>query len=347
MRVIDLRSDTVTLPTKEMLDAIAKAKVGDDGRVRGSKGEDQTAVEVEALAAEKLGTEDALFVPSGTMGNTLCVMAMTKRGDSVVVASNAHIYKSEKVLFDDDVCGRVPVIVSQHKGVYDIAELIIALESNKISVVCLENSHNFEGGAVISREKMKEIIDICSSYGVPVHLDGARLFNASEALHIGVAELTEGVKSMMVCVSKGLCAPVGSFVAGDKAFIKRVREVRKLMGGQLRQVGILEAAAGVALCSMTERVSHDNLRARRLAEGIKAAPGVYIDMSTVQTNIVKVNLTGGMEARELIRKLEEEKKVRAHYINDSAIRLVTYHGITDDDITEAILRINDFCNSIA
>lgn len=327
MRIIDLRSDTVTLPTEEMLTAIMKAKVGDDGRARGNKGEDQTAVEVEAMAANKLGTEDALFVPSGTMGNTLCVMALTKRGDSVVVASNAHIYKSERVLFDDDVCGRVPVIASQHKGVYDIAELIDVLESKKISVVCLENSHNFEGGAVVSREKMKEIIDICSSYNVPVHLDGARLFNAAEALNMEASALAAGVKSMMVCVSKGLCAPVGSFVAGDAAFIKKVRQIRKLMGGQLRQVGILEAAAGVALGSMTNRVVHDNLRARRLAEGIKDAPGFYIDMSCVQTNIVKINLTGGIEAKELIRRLEEEKKVRAHYINDSAIRLVTYYGI--------------------
>lgn len=346
MKLIDLRSDTVTLPTPEMMEAIMKAKLGDDGRARGDKGEDETAVAVEKKVADKLGLDDSLFVPSGTFGNTVCVMAYAKRGDSVVVASNSHIYKSEKVLFDDDVCGRVPVIVPQIRGVYNIAELISVLRTKKIAVVCIENSYNFEGGAVIPKNKMREIIDLCSSYGVPVHLDGARIFNAAEALNTDVANLIKGVKSVMVCVSKGLCAPIGSFIAGDKEFIKKVRDIRKKMGGQLRQVGILEAAAGIAIDTMTNYVNYDNIRARKLAEGIQNAKGIYIDMSTVQTNIIKVDLTGRVEAREFIKRLEDEKKVKTHYINDSSIRLVTYHGISDDDIEETITRIKDFCNSI-
>lgn len=346
MKLIDLRSDTVTLPTPEMMEAITKAKLGDDGRARGDKGEDETAVAVEKMVADKLGLEDSLFVPSGTFGNTVCVMTHTKRGDSVLVASNSHIYKSEKVLFDDDVCGRVPVIVPQIRGVYNIAELISVLRTKKIAVVCIENSYNFEGGTVIPKDKMREIIDLCSSYGVPVHLDGARLFNAAEALGTDAASLIKGVKSVMVCVSKGLCAPIGSFIAGDKEFIKNAREIRKKMGGQLRQVGILEAAAGIAIDTMIDYVNYDNERARKLAEGIQNAKGIYIDMSTVQTNIIKVDLTGSVETRVFIKRLENEKKIRTHYINDNSIRLVTYHGISDDDIEEAITRINDFCNSI-
>lgn len=346
MKEIDLRSDTVTLPTAEMIEAMSTAQLGDDGREHGDKGEDKTAERVEGLVAGILGKEDSLFVPSGTFGNTLCIMTLTKRGDSVIVASNSHIYKSEKSLFDENIYGRVPVLVPQIKGVYNIAELISALKNGNISVVCIENSYNFEGGTVMSKEKTEEIISICSSYNVPVHLDGARLLNAAGALNTDAASLAKGTTSVMLCVSKGLCAPVGSFVAGDRVFIKEARKMRKLLGGQLRQVGILEAAAEIAVKSVALNIGKDNLRARRLAEGIKDAKDIYIDLDTVQTNIIKINLTGSIEAREFIKRLEETKKIRSHYINDSSVRLVTYNGITDSDIEEAIKRINNFCNTL-
>ncbi|HWR60106.1 MAG TPA: GntG family PLP-dependent aldolase [Clostridia bacterium] len=346
MKVIDLRSDTVTLPTPRMLKEMVSAPLGDDGRAKGSKGEDPTVVKLERMAAERFGKEDALFVPSGTMGNMVCLMTLAKRGESVVVAQNTHLYKSEKANFDPDFCGLIPVFVPQSRGVYCLDTLKKTLESKKIAAVCIENSYNFEGGSVISREKIRAILNICNGFNVPVHLDGARIFNAAAALSMEVKELTEGVTSLMFCVSKGLCAPIGSLILGSYEFIAGAREIRKEVGGQLRQVGILAAAGIVALEEMSERVSHDNIRARRLAEGIKDAGNISIDMDNVQTNIVKVDMTGDIDGKDFLKRLEAEKKVRGHFIDSRSIRLVTYHGITDEDIDEAIIRIKDFCAAI-
>lgn len=343
MKTIDLRSDTVTLPTREMLEYMISVPVGDDGRAKGGKGEDPTAAEAEAYVAQVFGKEDALYVPSGSMGNMVCVATHCQRGEKAVTATNMHMYKAEKGIFGERVCGIVPVCLPHTKGVYDLEELDRTLSAGDIKLVCLENTYNFEGGCVISREDMEKMIAVCHRHGVPTHMDGARVFNAACALGISVAELTKDVDSVQFCVSKGLSAPIGSFIVGSREFIARARETRKLLGGQLRQVGLLAGAGMYAVQHLSARVAHDNARARRLAEGLTGAKDITIDLSTVQTNIVKVDLHGALKGRDWLRALEEEAHVRAHYITDDSIRLVTYRGISDEDIEEAIVRIRDFC----
>lgn len=342
--MIDLRSDTLTLPTAEMLQAMLEAKLGDDGRTRGHKGEDPTAVEVEEMVAGLLGMEDALFVPSGTMGNTVCVAALAKRGEKVITTANSHIYKAERALFDEDLLGRQAVLIPHEKGVYDLKALRQALKQQDISVVCTENTYNFEGGAVISREQTQAVTELCKSYQVPVHLDGARIFHAASALGLPVAELIQGVCSIMFCVSKGLCAPIGSFIAGDCGFIKKARETRKALGGQLRQVGMLEAAGKIAVEQMSKRVGEDNALAFKLAQGLQNTPGINVDLDGVKTNIVKLDIPTG-NAGDFIRDLEIQQLVRTHYTTDQSVRLVTYYGISESDVEEAVKRIRVFCQS--
>lgn len=344
MRVIDLRSDTVTLPTPGMLQYMIQADIGDDGRARGTKGEDNAAAAAEKAVAEMFGKEDALYVPSGTMGNSVCIMTHCKRGDKAVTCQNMHMYKAEKVAFTEEWFGIKAVLVPQKKGCYVLEELKKALEENEVKLVCVENTYNFEGGTVLDRKEIEEILEISHAKGVPVHMDGARIFNASAALNMPVDKLCEGVDSVQFCVSKGLSAPIGSFITGSAEFIKKARIVRKQMGGQLRQVGLLAAAGQYAIENLSKRVVYDNTRARRLAEGIDGAKDISIDMDSVQTNIVKVDLHGQLKGRDWLKALEEEQSVRAHYITDDSVRLVTYRGITDEDITEAIGRIRSFCS---
>lgn len=345
MKTIDLRSDTVTLPTKEMLEFMMSVPLGDDGRANGSKGEDPTAAEAEHYVARVFGREDALFVPSGSMGNMVCMATHCARGEKAVTATNMHMYKAEKGIFSDAVCGIQAVCLNHVKGVYDLAQLEETLKAGDIKLVCMENTYNFEGGCVIKRSDIESILAICKKYNVATHMDGARIFNAAEAIGTTVAALTAGVDSVQFCVSKGLSAPVGSFIVGSAEFIRKARDVRKLFGGQLRQVGLLAGAGMFAVQNLSKRVANDNRRARKLAEGIKDAKDISVDMDTVETNIVKVDLHGSLKGREWLKALENEFSVRAHYITDDAIRLVTYRGITDEDIDEAIKRIRKFCSN--
>jgi len=345
MNTIDLRSDTVTIPTQEMLEYMMKAPVGDDGRTKGTKGEDPSAVRAEEKVARVFGKEDALFVPSGTMGNMTCVLTHCKRGDKVVTCANMHLYKAEKGIFSDDLGGIEAVLLPHIKGAYDMEALKQTLEEQQVQLVCLENSYNFEGGAVLTKEQMDDIAEVCHVHHVPVHLDGARIFNAAEALGTSVDKLCENMDSIQFCVSKGLSAPIGSFIVGSAEFIARARLTRKKVGGQLRQVGLLAAAGEFAVENLSYRVAHDNKRALRLAQGIEKAKDITIDMSTVQTNIVKVDLHGALRGKDWLKALEEEENVRAHYITDDSIRLVTYRGITNEDIEEAIIRICRFCSN--
>lgn len=348
MKVVDLRSDTLTLPTEEMMECMQKAKMGDDGRTNGLKGEDPTAAALEMLAAKRFGKEDALFVPSGTMGNMVSLLAWAKRGDAVVVAQNAHVIRSEKGIFNQDFCGLVPEIVTYAKGSYDLNELEATLKSKKIAAVCIENTHNAEGGTVMSVQQTQAITRLGKRYGVPVHLDGARIFNASQALGVDVKQLTEGVDSIMACVSKGLCAPIGSVVVGSAEFIKKAREKRKIVGGQMRQVGVIAAAGIVAIEKMTERLKEDHLRASRLAAGLAKIPGLTVAIEDVKTNIVKVDFDfRNLGVDQFLRELSEEYKVKAGPITEKSFRLVTYNGITDEDITAAIQRVTDYCRKRA
>ncbi len=344
MRIIDLRSDTVTLPTSEMLQYMIQADVGDDGRARGAKGEDNAAAAAEKMTAELFGKEDSLFVPSGTMGNSVCIMTHCKRGDKAVTCANMHMYKAEKTAFTEEGFGVKAVLVPQKKGFYDMEALKKAVKENDISLVCIENTYNFEGGTVLTREQIEEILAISHAEEIPVHMDGARIFNAAAALDMEVDRLCEGVDSVQFCVSKGLSAPIGSFIVGSTEFIRKARTVRKQMGGQLRQVGLLAAAGQYAIEHLSKRIANDNRRARQLAEGICDAKDISVDMDTVQTNIVKVDLHGRLRGRDWLKALEEEQGIRAHYITDDAVRFVTYRGIKDEDITEAVNRIRSFCD---
>ena len=203
MRTIDLRSDTVTLPTKEMLEYMISVPLGDDGRAKGSKGEDPTAVEAETYVAEVFGKEDALFVPSGSMGNMVCVATHCKRGEKAVTAKNMHMYKAEKGIFSEALCGVLPVCLPHTKGVYDLAELEKTLQGGDIKLVCLENTYNFEGGCVISREDIEKILEITKRYGVKTHMDGARVFNAAAYLGIERCRVDQGHRQRAVLRLEG------------------------------------------------------------------------------------------------------------------------------------------------
>lgn len=337
-KIIDLRSDTLTVPDGEMLKAMMQASVGDDGRALGTKGEDPTAVETEYYMAALFGKEDALFVPSGTMGNTICVQTHCRRGDRIAVASNMHIYRAEKVLFEPEYGGMNAVVISQKKGIYEKKELEEKLEQREVDLVCLENSYNFEGGRVLNYQEMQEIVKLSHSFGVPVHVDGARIFNAALAADTGVSELTKDADSVMFCVSKGLGAPIGSYIIGSADFIHRARELRKLAGGQLRQVGYLQAAGRYAVEHGMEQLLKDHRNAKLFAALLEGCPGFILDKTSVQTNMVMIQLHEG-NAKEWIFNLEKAEGVRAHYINDHSVRFVMFRGVEETDAREAAMRI--------
>ena len=347
MKVIDLRSDTLTMPTEEMLYSIAEAKVGDDGRSRGYKGEDDTVIKLEKIAAERFGKEDALFVASGTMGNMVSMLSHANRGNLVVVSENNHIYNPEKGVFDDNLCGMIPVFVSEKNGMYDLHELEEVLKAKDIRVVCIENSHNSRGGTVITRSQILKIIKLCKKYSVPIHLDGARIFNAAIALQIDVKELTKGIDSIMFCLSKGLSAPIGSMVLGSKEFIKKARTKRKLIGGQMRQVGVIAAAGIVAINKMVGRLEEDNNLAKKLAEMLSEISGLKIDMNTVQTNIIVFDIDiKDIDTKQFLKELSEKYKIKAGLTPKKLIRFVTYNGIGEKDIIETVSRIRQLCKEI-
>lgn len=334
-RFIDLRSDTVTQPTEEMRQAMARAEVGDD-----VYGEDPTINRLEELAAEKVGKEAALFVPSGTMGNQISVLTHTQRGDEVIVESEAHIYFYE-------VAGLAALssvqvrLVKGVRGVLDPADVAAAIRPANIhfprsALLCLENTHNRAGGTVTGVQRMRELAEVAHAHGLAVHLDGARIFNAAIALGVDVKELTAPVDSVMFCLSKGLSAPVGSLVAGPKEWIARARKYRKLLGGGMRQAGVLAAAGIVALEKMVDRLAEDHANARLLGEGLAQIPGIKLDLATVQTNMVtfeieKPGLDGAAFVRELL-----VRGVKANATGPRRIRFVTHKDVNREDVLTAL-----------
>ena len=346
MKILDFRSDTLTLPTQAMLSAMLQAELGDDGRVQDSKGEDPTVNKLEDLAARLFGKEDALFVPSGTMGNMVSLLSHDKRGASIVVDKNSHVYRMEKSNFEPGLLGYHPEFVPAVHGCYDLDVLNSILKTKAISLVCIENSHNFSGGTVLSPDGTKAVVSLCRAYGVPVHLDGARIFHAAAGLGVDVVELVEGVDSVMFCLSKGLGAPVGSVVVGTTEFIKTARRKRKLLGGQMRQVGVLAAAGIVALEKMTKRVHDDNLKAKQLAQSLDNVDPLEINMGLVQSNIVRVKINASITAQEFAHKLYQSKKIKVNPIDKQVFRMVLYYNISNQDVAEAASRIREFCAGV-
>ncbi len=335
MDFIDLRSDTVTRPTAEMLAAMAAAEVGDD-----VFGEDPTVKKLEETAARILGKQAGLLVTSGTMGNLVSVLTHTQKGDEVLLESESHINYYE-VGGISALAGAMPRPVQGQKGKITAQGLAEALRPENIhfptpALLCLENTHNRGGGTVSTPSEMQEVIAPARQHGLKVHLDGARIFNAALAAGVKVSELAVGCDSVMFCLSKGLGAPVGSLVTGSGEFIASARKWRKMVGGGMRQAGVIAAAGLVALETMTERLAEDHANARFLAAGLANIPKLRLDASLVQTNIVVVDLAedlGGADA--FLTRLKAEG-VLATGFGPHTVRFVTHKDVNRQGIDFAL-----------
>ncbi|MDR5694745.1 MAG: low-specificity L-threonine aldolase [Armatimonadota bacterium] len=335
MPIIDLRSDTVTQPTEEMREAMARAEVGDD-----VYGEDPTVNALEELAAQKVGKERALFVPSGTMGNLIAVLTHTQRGDEVLLEAESHIYYYE-VGGLSAVAGTIPRLIQGDHGWISPEQLEAHIRPRDLHfppprLLCLENTHNRAGGRAFTPEQITRTCAVARRYGLKIHLDGARIFNASVALGVDARALTRDVDSVMFCLSKGLSAPVGSILAGEREFIERARKARKMLGGGMRQAGVLAACGIIALETMIPRLAEDHRRARMLATGLARIPGLSVDVEGVQTNIVLVEIEGpDGDAREVVQRLRSFG-ILVNAVGKRTIRLVTHRHITDEDVEKTL-----------
>ena len=332
MKPIDLRSDTVTLPTPEMREAMYRAEVGDDVHH-----DDPTTNRLERMAAEKMGKEDALFVASGTMANLVAVLTHSESGDRVIVGSEAHIhhYEGEGVRRLAGV--DLTELPNDAEGRIDPDGLDKYLWESKgtpITLVCLENTHMRCGGFPLTAEYTAKVAAVAHERGVPLHLDGARIFDAAIALGVPADSLARDADSVMFCLSKGLAAPVGSVLCGSGEFIVRARQSRRWVGGGMRQVGILAAAGVVALEKMIERLAEDHENARLLADGLATIGGISIDPTRVLTNIVIFVLEEG-ETRDFLNALSGEG-VLALPLSPDRVRMVTHYGIERGDVEQAV-----------
>ncbi len=332
---VDLRSDTLTQPTPEMREAMAGAEVGDD-----VWGEDPTVQRLEALAARRLGKPAGLFVTSGTQGNLISVLSHTRPGQEIVVDFDSHVFNNE--VAGAPVIGQVQMRPTKtERGFLTPEQVREALRPANIHVpptglVCVENTHNRHGGTCCTPEEIAAVAAVAHEAGVPVHLDGARLFNAAVALGRPAAEFARDVDSVTFCISKGLAAPVGSVICGSAELVERARRWRKMLGGGMRQVGVLAAAGIVALERMVDRLAEDHVNARRLAEGLAKLPGLRIDLASVQTNIVIVRVERGAAATEDLVKGCAARKVKVHAMGPAAIRCVTHKDVDAEDISRAL-----------
>ena len=334
MRVIDLRSDTVTHPTPQMRRAMAEAEVGDD-----VFGEDPTVNRLEAMAAERLGKESALFVASGTMANLVSGLTHCQRGDEMIVGNEAHIFHNEVGGMAALGGIHVRTVSNSSSGLMapDEVEAAIRLpgiQQPRTALICLENTHNRCGGAVLDSEDIGAIAEVARRHGAALHMDGARIFNAAVALRVAPSELAGVADTVSFCLSKGLSCPVGSLVCGSQEFIARARKNRKMVGGGMRQAGIIAAAGVVALDTMVDRLAEDHATARRLADGLAHMPGLYLEPDTVQTNIVIFEVIDH-PAREYIDALKS-RGVLSSFVSGRKVRMVTHYGISTDDIDEAL-----------
>ncbi len=337
METIDLRSDTVTQPTPAMREAMAKAQLGDD-----VYGEDPTVNQLQELAAEMLGKEAGLFIPSGTMGNLAAILAHCQRGDEIILGNVAHTF-----LFEGGgiaaLGGIHPhTVPNQADGTIaldDIREAIRPQDSHHpiTRLITVENTHNRCGGAALSAEYTQAVADLACTHDLLLHLDGARIFNAAAALCVDVSELVDPVDSVTFCLSKALCAPVGSVLCGSQDFIHRAHRMRKQLGGGMRQAGILAAAGIVALEKIVPRLGEDHIRARNLAQGLSAVSGVITDTDDPPSNMVYLTLDEDipLDARAVAEKLSIHN-VRVGVVAERSFRLVTHYWIDDQAIANTI-----------
>ncbi|MEJ5312756.1 MAG: low-specificity L-threonine aldolase [Anaerolinea sp.] len=334
---IDLRSDTVTHPTPEMRQAMAQAEVGDD-----VMGEDPTVNRLEELAAEKLGKEAGLFIPSGTMGNLAAILTHCGRGDEMIVGHLSHTYLFEAG--GSAALGGVHpfVVPNQPDGTLRLDDLRKAVREDDphyptSRLIILENTHNRCGGVVLTPEYMQVVGAFAREKQLKLHVDGARIFNAAVALQVPVADLVRDADSVTFCLSKGLCAPVGSVLCGSREFIYRARRIRKQLGGGMRQAGILAAAGIIALEKMVDRLAEDHDRARLLAERLCGVKGLVVENPHPQTNMVYLCLEEGIsvDAPEVSAELEK-LGVKVDWVDARRFRLVTHYWVNDEDIHRAV-----------
>lgn len=334
--MIDLRSDTVTQPTEAMLEAMRRASFGDD-----SRDGDATVLELEAMAAEKMGMKAAAFMPSGTMTNLVAVLTHTQRGGEVLLESGAHILSTELGGITA-VAGAFYRAIPGNRGAMDLDALAQAVREPTrhnfgTALVCMETTHNRAGGAVLPLAHMEAVSTIAHKRGVPVHVDGARIFNAAAALAVPAREIARFADSVSFCVSKGLSAPIGSILCGSQPFVERARAFRRMVGGNMRQAGPLAAAGIVALETMVARLAEDHATARRLAAGLGAIDPDLTDPGDVESNIVRINVkSSGWTAARWATALAGEG-VAVAPADDHALRFVTHRhiGAADVDATVA------------
>ncbi|MCJ7625903.1 MAG: low-specificity L-threonine aldolase [Anaerolineaceae bacterium] len=334
MNTIDLRSDTVTHPTPAMFEAMSKAKVGDD-----VYGEDPSINRLEELSAAMLGKEAGLYVPSGTMGNLVAVFTQCTRGDEIILGNLSHAFLLEAGGISALGSVGMSTIPNLADGTMDLDAIRAAIRGSNprfpISrMILLENTHNRCGGAALTREYTQEVGDIAHDNGMYLHIDGARIFNAAAAFNIPVTELVEPADTVTFCVSKALCAPVGSVLCGSKEFIEKARHIRKQIGGGMRQAGIIASAGIVALEQMTGRLAEDHERASKLAKGLSSIPGIFLHLQPpIPTNMVFIALDEDvrLNAAEVIARLKL-KGILVGAVGPRHFRLVTHYWISDDDI---------------
>ncbi len=339
MKTIDLRSDTVTVPTQEMRQAMFDAVVGDD-----VYGDDVTVNRLEALAASITGKEDALFVPTGTMGNQIAIMTHTQRGDEMIAGNHSHVVYYEAGA--PAILSGVNYALVHHPLDYvegsDITKLMRAddIHFPRTSLVCLENP--LTNGMVVPLEVMADAYTTAKSLGLQVHLDGARLFNASTFLNVDPKEITQFCDSVMFCISKGLCAPIGSLLCGSKAFIHKARRNRKILGGGMRQAGVLAACGIISLEKMVQELKSDHDLAQYLGHRLNEIPHVSVDMNRVQINMVFLTIDKpGFETDDFVVYMNE-KGVKITSIRFGYFRFVTNHHVSKDDIDYVLHLIREY-----
>lgn len=337
MEIIDLRSDTVTKPTEEMREAMLRAEVGDD-----VYGEDPTVNHLQELAAEKMGKEAGLFIPSGTMGNLIATMVHCQRGDEVIMGDKGHTFLYEAGGISA-LGGIFPHTISnQPDGTLRIDDIHQSIRSKDIhfpstKLIILENTQNRCGGVILTREYIEEVGELARSKGLKLHMDGARIFNAAIASKTNVQDMVRAADSVTFCLSKGLCAPVGSVLCGTNEFIEQALRIRKMLGGGMRQAGILAAAGVVAIEKMVDRLDEDHRRASMLAEGLGRLHGISFSLGFPQTNMVfpSINEDIRISPRDLVKVLGEQG-IKIGKTGERQFRLVTHAWINDAAVAKTI-----------
>jgi threonine aldolase len=336
MRIVDLRSDTKTKPTPAMRMAMFEAEVGDD-----VSGEDPTVNLLEETAARMLGKEAALFLASGTMGNLACLLTHCRRGHEVILGDMAHIYWAEAA--GAAAFGGIAyhAVANETDGTLDLDTVREAIRPPNIhfpetGLICLENTQNRQGGVVLTLEYLAHMKALADEAAVPLHLDGARIFNAAAYLGVPAERIARYFDSVQLCLSKGLGAPVGSLVVGTEDFVERARKTRKMLGGGMRQVGVIAAAGMVALTSMVDRLQDDHANARTLAEGLALLPGLHVDLPRVQTNIVNVVVAHEEHSASDLEQVMAEQGVLFHAISPKVVRMVTHADVDQSDMVYAL-----------